>query len=91
MYNNYGLVQIRDSQIISDNVDDIKDAVIYNYGDVDYPIYLKDRLFGVFYDYLLISGNHTIAVDMGEHYQHEETEYIVIPSDIHENYTDSDW
>ena len=28
---------------------------------------------------------------MGEHYQHEETEYIVIPSDIHENYTDSDW
>ena len=61
MYNNYGLVQIRDSQIISDNVDDIKDVVIYNYGDVDYPIYLKNELFeGVFYDYLLISGNHTI-------------------------------
>jgi len=94
LYNNYGLVQIRDSQIISDNVDDIKDAVIYNYGDVDYPIYLKDRWFeGVFYKYLLISGNHTIytPVDMGEHYQHEETEYIVIPANIHENYTDSDW
>lgn len=94
LYNNFGLVQIRDSQIISDNIDDIKDAVLYNYGDVDYPIYLKDRWFeGSFYEYLLISGNHTIytPVDMGEHYQHEETEYIVIPKDIHEQYTDSDW
>mgnify|MGYP001170293425 CR=1 FL=1 len=94
LYNEYGLVQIRDEQINSDNVDDIKDAITYNYGDVDYPIYLQNRWFeGIFYPYLLISGNHTIytPVSMKQHYELESTEYIVIPEDIHKNYTDADW
>jgi hypothetical protein len=94
LYNEYGLAQIRDEQINDDNVADIKDAIINNYGDIDYPIYLKDRYFeGEFYPHILISGNHTIftPVNMKEHFQYESTEYIVIPKTIHEGYTDADW
>ena len=91
---NRGLFQVRDTQIDDDNIEEIQDKIQYNYGVVDYPIYLKDRWFdGIFYDWLLISGNHTIyaPVKMGQHFQFEKTEQVVITPEIHEKGTDSDW
>lgn len=94
LFTKRGLFQVRDTQIDDDNVDEIEDKIQYNYGVVDYPIYLKDRNFnGVFYEWLLISGNHTIytPVKMGEHFQFEKTEQVIIPPEIHKKGTDSDW
>ena len=67
------------------------DRIENQIGTYDLPVFLEDvQHDGKYYEFLLISGNHTITahIKLGNHYPKTPLEYIVIPKEIHQRFSD---
>lgn len=89
----YPKLQVRAVTIDRDNMDKIKSRIGLQ-ASAEFaspPIFLKNRIYkGQFYNYLLISGNHTITAywELGTPFDGTEINCIFIPEDIHKKFTD---
>jgi hypothetical protein len=90
---NYPKLQVRAETLDRENMDKIKArlGIQANSEFTSPPIFLKNRTYkGVFYNYLLISGNHTITSywELGTPFDEAEINCIFIPEEIHEKFLD---
>lgn len=84
-------LQTRDLQIDGKNLQYVMDRIENQIGTYDLPVFLEDvQHDGKYYEFLLISGNHTITahIKLGKHYPKTPLEYIVIPKEIHQRFSD---
>jgi len=90
---NHPKLQVRAETLDRENMDKIKGRLSIQ-GNSEFtspPIFLKNRTYkGVFYNYLLISGNHTITSywELGTPFDEAEINCIFIPEEIHQKFSD---
>ena len=94
---NIDRLQIRELQLDTENLHKIMDRIKNDIGTYDMPVILKDITYdGVFYDFLLISGNHTTTAywklrnkNVG-HTEDTLLDCVIIDEDIHRNLQDNE-
>lgn len=93
LYENRGRIQVRDEQLNTQNVNDIKDYIIHNQPGLQWPIYCMDiKWKGEEENDMLLSGNHTVYThyDLGSPYKFRMAYPIEIPKEVHEKCTETD-
>lgn len=89
-------LQTRSLQIDVENLTKIKDRIANNIGTYDCPVLVKNvTIDGVFYEYILISGNHTREAYWGlrksiPHMTQKELKCVVIDEDVHSNFQEAE-